>query len=239
MHADHYGSIPEAAYQDEMYCALNFELQNLPILSEYSHTKDGRVDFFIFDKKWGIELLQCGSISRITEHAARFATGGRYRKWNIFNDYIILNFCSRDTVRKLEIEGKSFPIYSRQFSFLLTVSKPDVEVQSRVLQVALDSNEYTAEVYTCDKQLLASLTLGEGRQRLEADYDPLTEDPSNLQLMQNRLTQAEQGQRQAEKEKEDLRRRMEQEVKDVRRQMEQMRQGYKDRTTDFEEETTV
>ena len=104
------GVIPEAAYQDEMYCALNYELQNLPILSEYSHTKDGRIDFFIFQKKWGIEVLQGGSMSQIAEHAARFASGGRYREWNIFEDYIILNFCSKSTVRKIEIEGKGFPV---------------------------------------------------------------------------------------------------------------------------------
>lgn len=99
------GGIPEAAFQDEMYCALSFELQNLPILSEYSHTKDGKIDFFIFDKKWGIEVLQCGSMSKIAEHTARFAVGGKYREWNIFKDYIILNFCSKSTVRKIEIEG--------------------------------------------------------------------------------------------------------------------------------------
>ena len=105
----HWG-IPEAAFQDEMYCSLNYELHNLPVLSEYSHTKDGRVDFYIFDKKWGIEVLQCGSKTEIAKHAARFAPGGKYREWNIFEDYIILNFCSKSTVRKLEIEGNVFPV---------------------------------------------------------------------------------------------------------------------------------
>ena len=98
-----------------MYCALNFELHNLPILSEYSHTKDGRIDFFIFDKKGGIEVIQCGSVSKIAEHAARFAAGGRYREWNIFKDYIILNFCSKSTVRKIEIEGNEFLFFETIF----------------------------------------------------------------------------------------------------------------------------
>ena len=97
--------IPEAAFQDEMYCCLNYELRNLPILSEYSHTKDGRVDFYVFDKKWCIEVLQCGSKARIAEHAARFAPGGTYRTWNICEDYIILNFCSKSTLSEIEIEG--------------------------------------------------------------------------------------------------------------------------------------
>ena len=202
------GNIPEAAYQEELYCALTFELRNLPILPEYSHNKRGRIDFFILDKKWGIEVLKSGSTSSIAEHAARFATGGKYRMWNIFNDYIILNFCSKETVRKLEIEGKNFPPYSKQFSSSLTVSELDVEVQSRILQVELDPYEYTAEFYTCDKQLLASLTLGEGRQRLEPDYEPLTEDPSILQLLRNQLTQTEQEKRQLEQEIEDLKNEM-------------------------------
>lgn len=102
--------IPEAAFQDEMYCCLNYELHNLPILSEYSHTKDGRVDFYIFDKKWGIEVLQCGSKIEVAKHAARFTTGGKYREWNVFEDYIILNFCSKSTVQEVEVEGSVFPI---------------------------------------------------------------------------------------------------------------------------------
>ncbi len=113
-------SVPEAAFQDEMYCALSYELHNLPILSEYSHTKDGRVDFFIFDKKWGIEILQCGSMSRIAEHATRFAAGGNYREWNIFADYIILNFCSKPNIQVIEVGGKVFLLFETvSFSVLI------------------------------------------------------------------------------------------------------------------------
>ncbi|KAF2816880.1 uncharacterized protein BDZ99DRAFT_504827 [Mytilinidion resinicola] len=97
-------SIPEAAFQDELYCCLNYELQSLPILSEYSHTKDGRVDFYIFDKKWGIEVLQSRRKEVITEHARRFQTGGKYQQWNIFDDYVILNFCSKPALREIEID---------------------------------------------------------------------------------------------------------------------------------------
>ncbi|TGO40033.1 hypothetical protein BHYA_0043g00190 [Botrytis hyacinthi] len=53
--------IPEAVFSDEIYCCLNQELHNLPILSEYAETKDGRIDFFIFGKRWGIEILQSGN----------------------------------------------------------------------------------------------------------------------------------------------------------------------------------
>lgn len=97
--------IPEAAFQDEMYCCLNYELSNLPILSEYAHTKEGRIDFYIFEKKWGIEVLQSGSSANVASHVHRFRNGGRYQAWNILNDYIILNFCSKSTIRGIEIDG--------------------------------------------------------------------------------------------------------------------------------------
>ena len=105
-----------------MHCCLNFELCNLPILSEYSHSKDGRVDLYIFDRKWGIELLQEGNKSKIAEHAARFGSDGKYHKWNIFEDYIILNFCSKSTIRKIEIEGNVSSICSEN-SVLIKISR--------------------------------------------------------------------------------------------------------------------
>ena len=101
--------IPEAAFQDEMYCCLNHELQNLPILSEYSPSNDGRVDFYVYEKKWGIELLQCGNKTEVSEHIGRFTTGGRYHKWDVFEDYIILNFCSKSTLKKIDIKGITYP----------------------------------------------------------------------------------------------------------------------------------
>lgn len=98
--------IPEAAFQDELYCCLSRELHYLPVLSEYSHTKDGRIDFFVSDRKWGIEVLQCGSNTEIAKNAAQFATGGKYQKWDIMDDYIILNFCPRAALPEVKIEGK-------------------------------------------------------------------------------------------------------------------------------------
>lgn len=98
--------IPEAAFQDELYCCLNLELRYLPILSEYSHNKDGRIDFHVLDKKWGIEILQCGSNAEIAEHIARLTPGGRYQRWGIIDDYIILNFCPRSALREAKIESK-------------------------------------------------------------------------------------------------------------------------------------
>ena len=117
--SDRRWGIPETAFQNELYCCLNLELHHIPILSEYSHTQNGRIDFYIADKKWGIEVLQCGSNGKIAEHSARFANGGKYRAWNIMDDYIILNFCSRSALREIEMEGKS--IYCLIFSISLYV----------------------------------------------------------------------------------------------------------------------
>lgn len=117
-----YGGVPEAAFQDELYCALNYELQNSPVLSEYAHTKGGRIDFFVFDEKWGIEVLQSGDASKIAEHAARFAAGGKYSRWNILKDYIILNFCSKSMVRSIEIEGKNSSVIREDLVLIIHFS---------------------------------------------------------------------------------------------------------------------
>ncbi|KAL9080215.1 MAG: hypothetical protein Q9157_000998 [Trypethelium eluteriae] len=141
--------IPEAAFQDELYCCLNLELHYLPILSEYSHTKAGRIDFYISDRKWGIEVLQCGNKTEIAKHTSRFALGGNYQTWDIMDDYIILNFCSRSALWKSKVE--------------------DEKIQSHVFHVVIEPDESVAEVYTYDKQLHKSWSLGEGRQRFNAD----------------------------------------------------------------------
>ena len=102
--------IPEATFQDEMYCCLHHELRHLPILSENAHTPDGRIDFFVYDKKWGVEILQTGKKSQVMKHMARFELGGKYRTWNILDDYIVLNFCLKSKLQEFEIEGKVIPI---------------------------------------------------------------------------------------------------------------------------------
>ena len=122
----------------------------------------------------------------------------------------------------------TFSLSLQTASSWLLILQSDVEIQSHILQVAVDSNEYTAEVYTYDKRLQATLSLGEGRQRFHADkYDLPSGDSDALKTVQNRLMQME---RQAEQEKEDLRRQMEQEKDDLRRQMEQVLDDMKRQT---------
>ncbi|KAF5872317.1 uncharacterized protein Bfra_005674 [Botrytis fragariae] len=154
--------IPEAVFQDEMYCCLNQELHNLPILSEYAETKDGRIDFFIFGKKWGIEILQSGNHGRLEEHANRFKSGGKYHKWGILEDYIILNFCPKSSLDVLEIK--------------------DVDTQSHIRHVVIDANERIAQVYTYDKQLQTVLNLGEGRTRSHSPEEQTAPGDSDIPM---------------------------------------------------------
>ncbi|KAF7882078.1 hypothetical protein EAF00_011594 [Botryotinia globosa] len=154
--------IPEAVFQDEMYCCLNRELHNLPILSEYAETKDGRIDFFIFGKRWGIEILQSGNIGRLEEYADRFKAGGKYHKWGILEDYIILNFCSKSSLDALKIK--------------------DIDTQSHIRHVVIDANERIAQVYTYDKQLQTILNLGEGRTRSHSPEEQTASGDSDIYM---------------------------------------------------------
>ncbi|KAJ8065305.1 hypothetical protein OCU04_005998 [Sclerotinia nivalis] len=138
-------SISETAIQNEIYCCLNHELHNIEIISEYSYLTNERVDFYIFSKKWGIEILQSGEKGAINEYISQFRVEGKYHGWGIMDDFIILNFCSKSSFQPLEIK--------------------DVDIQSHILQVAIDFEEYTAEVYTYDNKLQVTLDLGRGRQR--------------------------------------------------------------------------
>jgi len=87
-------SIPEAQFQDEFYSASSQHANGSVSFPEFG-TKNGRIDFFIRSKKWGIELLCDGN--RLGQHARRF-TEGEYGKWiekGWMSDYIIIDFRTR------------------------------------------------------------------------------------------------------------------------------------------------
>ncbi|EED14660.1 conserved hypothetical protein [Talaromyces stipitatus ATCC 10500] len=83
----------EAQYQDEFYRAFNAVVgRGVPISSEWSREGDGRVDFWIPQKKWGIELLR--DHNRVNEHCDRFKKGGRYYPWieaGMLEDWIVID----------------------------------------------------------------------------------------------------------------------------------------------------
>ena len=84
-------SIPEAQFQDEFYSASSKHANGSVSFPEFG-MKNGRIDFFIRLKKWGVELLRDGN--RLVQHARRF-TEGEYGKWiekGWMSDYIIIDF---------------------------------------------------------------------------------------------------------------------------------------------------
>ena len=67
---------PKAQFQDEFYSASSKHANGSVSFPEFG-TKNGRIDFFIRLKKWGVELLYDGN--RMGQHARRF-TEGEYGK---------------------------------------------------------------------------------------------------------------------------------------------------------------
>lgn len=84
----------EIGLQDEFYSASSKHANGSVSFPEFG-TKNGRIDFFIRSKKWGVELLRDGN--RLGQHARRF-TEGEYGKWiekGWMSDYIIIDFRTR------------------------------------------------------------------------------------------------------------------------------------------------
>lgn len=83
----------EAQYQDEFYRAFNAVVPcGVPISSERSRKGDGRIDFWIPQKRWGVELLR--DHDRVDEHCNRFKKGGRYYPWieaGMLEDWVIID----------------------------------------------------------------------------------------------------------------------------------------------------
>ena len=87
---------PEAQYQKEFYRGL-FELFGgafgSPEYGTERGAQQGRIDFFIDARKWGIELLRDGK--ELYEHGSRFEETGAYGVWLPTKDmleYLILDF---------------------------------------------------------------------------------------------------------------------------------------------------
>ncbi|ODM16963.1 hypothetical protein SI65_07361 [Aspergillus cristatus] len=97
----------EAQYQDEFYRGFTHVAgRGVPISSEWSRTKDGRVDFYIPEKKWAIELLR--DHGEVDEHISRFKAGGKYHPWleeKMIEDWIIIN-CATSLPTKEFSESK-------------------------------------------------------------------------------------------------------------------------------------
>lgn len=87
-----------------MYACLKHGLKGHQIYAEFAGDHTGWVDFYVPRPKcWGIELLQNGTPVQIEEHGHRFGLCGKYSRWSLMDDYIILNFCVED--KHLDLRG--------------------------------------------------------------------------------------------------------------------------------------
>jgi len=59
-------SIPEVQFQDEFYSASSKHANGSVSFPEFG-TKNGRINFFVWSKKWGVEPLRDGN--RLSQHA--------------------------------------------------------------------------------------------------------------------------------------------------------------------------
>ena len=82
---------PEAQYGHELYSCMYKVLEGKAVIhSELSYTKAGRINFFLKQPGWGIEIFRDGDL--LEQHVCRFTVGGAYHSWGIVNDYILLDF---------------------------------------------------------------------------------------------------------------------------------------------------
>ncbi|PVG01285.1 hypothetical protein CPB86DRAFT_805442 [Serendipita vermifera] len=125
-------SIPEAQFQQEFYRACCVYTGGcVTTFPEFGH-KNGRIDFFIRSKKWGVELLREGM--RLRDHTTRF-THGEYKKWideGYMQDYIMIDFRSE---------------------------KPEVLSDFKLIYVVSSDNWKSVEIYDRKHQMIKSYNL--------------------------------------------------------------------------------
>jgi len=93
----YFQTLPEAQYQNEFYrCCYDLTAGSLTTLPEFG-TGDGRVDFYIPSKKWGVELLRDGQL--LEQHNHRFAPMGQYGRTLDISEYIVLDFRTKRVVQ--------------------------------------------------------------------------------------------------------------------------------------------
>ncbi len=123
---------PEAQYQKEFYRGL-FTLFGgafgSPEFGTESGARQGRIDFFIEAKKWGIELVRDGK--GLYEHGSRFDVTGAYGTWlptNDMLDYLLLDFRGN---RPIVTHGELFYGLADDLSFYISVLTRYSELVSR------------------------------------------------------------------------------------------------------------
>lgn len=157
----------EAQYQDEFYRSFNSTVgRGVPIDSKLARTLDGRVDFWIPEKKWAVELLR--DHEGIANHCDRSNNpDGQYRPWinsGKIQDWIIID-CAMSVPEK----GMRF-VVTENLPYLLTdtihiLVHPDPKLIDAVF------NEDYSNLGVYDHDL--TLILSEALVNQGMDYTPL------------------------------------------------------------------
>lgn len=130
----------ESVYQDEFYRAAADVLgYAMDVISEWSPSGSGRIDFCFGRMKWGVELLRDGK--DLNEHCCRFIPGGIYHPWidtHLMDDWLILDCRTTAPTRR----------YSKYLAILLLLSiLTDVlldgdDPSPKLLRAVFDENEF-------------------------------------------------------------------------------------------------
>jgi hypothetical protein len=84
---------PEAQFCYELYrCLHEVTGGNCSIQCQFSYTVAGKLDFFLKGKQWGVEVLRNGD--RVKAQCDRFRQDGKYGKWGIVTEHVLLDFRS-------------------------------------------------------------------------------------------------------------------------------------------------
>lgn len=97
----------ESSFQVEFYRAFTCLVgHGAGLSSEWSYTSEGRVDFWVHDLGWGVEILRDGD--RLRNHCNRFRRSGQYGDWikkGVLKDWIIID-CRHTWPKKYGIATK-------------------------------------------------------------------------------------------------------------------------------------
>ncbi|ODM15257.1 hypothetical protein SI65_09198 [Aspergillus cristatus] len=122
----------EAQYQDEFYRGfVHTAGRGVPISSEWSRTKDGRVDFYIPEKKWAIELLR--DHDKVDEHISRFKDGGKYHPWlkeKMVKDWIIIDCATSFPIKEFSEPKLWHAVFAKDYSELQLYSHQKALIMS-------------------------------------------------------------------------------------------------------------
>lgn len=145
----------EAQYQDEFYRGfVRVAGLGKPVSSEWSRTKDGRVDFYIPEKKWAIQLSR--DHNKIDEHISRFKEGGKYHSWlqeNMVKDWIII-----DCATSLPTKGR-FSVVFNSVSMIYFTNNLTEYSEPKLWHAVFINDSSELQLYNHQKALIMAVRL--------------------------------------------------------------------------------